>query len=212
MHTFIYLVSSFSRCFYFFKGLNTFLAAFAAASLLGFTMPAMAVDFANLSGLLQGQQHVLMMRHADAPGFSDPAGYNLQDCATQRNLGERGRQQAVEIGQWLKAQGVNNALVLTSPWCRTRDTGIGMAVGEVKDETSLGSFFEDRSVRKTQNAALQATVGKQLLAKGGRALIMVSHQVNISEYSGEYLASGAMVLVKVDALGKPISTQRLSAF
>ena len=36
--------------------------------------------------------HAVFMRHADAPGgFGDPAGFRLEDCATQRNLSEAGR-------------------------------------------------------------------------------------------------------------------------
>jgi phosphohistidine phosphatase SixA len=194
-----------------FKAIKTTLLT----SLLAFVWPVMAADFADvakLADLLKGQQYVLMLRHADAPGIGDPAGYSLKDCATQRNLGQRGRQQSVEIGQWLKAQGVLDALVLTSPWCRARDTGTGMAVGEVKSEESLGSFFDDRSMRESQNSALQAVIRERVLDKGARPLILVSHQVNISEFSGEYLASGAMLLVKIDAQGKPVSAQRLSPF
>jgi hypothetical protein len=87
-----------------------------------------------------------------------------------------------------------------------------MAVGEVKSEESLGSFFDDRSMRESQNSALQAVIRERVLDKGARPLILVSHQVNISEFSGEYLASGAMLLVKIDAQGKPVSAQRLSPF
>lgn len=33
-------------------------------------------------------QHIISMRHADAPGFGDPPGYRLDQCSTQRNLEE----------------------------------------------------------------------------------------------------------------------------
>ena len=194
-----------------FKAIKTLLAI----SLLAFVWPVMAADLADtarLAELLKSQQYVLMLRHADAPGIGDPAGYSLKDCATQRNLGKLGRQQAVKISHWLKSQGVESALVLSSPWCRTRDTGAGMALGEVVDEASLGSFFEDRSARTSQNSALQAVIRERLLAKGDRPLILISHQVNISEFTGEYLAPGAMLLVKIDALGRPVLAQRMSAF
>jgi phosphohistidine phosphatase SixA len=183
------------------------------ALLLAGSGPILATELANnLATLLQGPQHILLMRHADAPGIGDPSGFSLQDCSTQRNLGKRGRQQSIQIGQWLKAQGVADALVLTSPWCRARDTASGMAVGDVSDETSLASFFETQERRESQNIALRSAVRERLLSKGKQPLIMVSHQVNITKYTGEYLASGAMLLVKVDASGKPISVQRLSAF
>ena len=40
---------------------------------------------------MQDGQHVLLMRHADAPGYGDPQGYQLNQCSSQRNLGERGK-------------------------------------------------------------------------------------------------------------------------
>ena len=57
--------------------------------------------YAGLNEDLHDGHHVLLMRHADAPGIGDPAGYKIDQCATQRNLGERGRKQAELIGAWL---------------------------------------------------------------------------------------------------------------
>ena len=62
--------------------------------------------------------HVLMIRHALAPGTGDPPEFRLGDCATQRNLDERGRTQARAIGDWLRARGVTAAEVYSSQWCR----------------------------------------------------------------------------------------------
>jgi hypothetical protein len=72
----------------------------------------------ELSDLLKKSDHVLLMRHALAPGVGDPAGYTLQECKTQRNLDSKGREQAHRIGQWLNAQGVKEAMVFSSAWCR----------------------------------------------------------------------------------------------
>jgi len=54
---------------------------------------------------LMQRDQILVMRHADAPGYSDPLGFRLGDCSTQRNLGDAGRTQAKAIGLWL-AQGL----------------------------------------------------------------------------------------------------------
>ena len=78
--------------------------------------------FANLASPMTDGQHILLMRHADAPGFSDPAGYRLDQCSTQRNLGEFGKKQAERTGQWLSQQGIESAKVFSSPWCRCVDT------------------------------------------------------------------------------------------
>ncbi|HEU5320732.1 MAG TPA: GNAT family N-acetyltransferase, partial [Methylomirabilota bacterium] len=41
---------------------------------------------------------VVMFRHATAPGVYDPPGMRLDDCATQRNLDDTGREEARRIG------------------------------------------------------------------------------------------------------------------
>ena len=64
-----------------------------------------SVHASELSDALKKSDHVLLMRHALAPGIGDPAAYTLKDCNTQRNLDGKGREQAQRPGQWLKAQG-----------------------------------------------------------------------------------------------------------
>ena len=44
-------------------------------------------------------------------------------------------------------------------------------------------------------------------AKGGKALILVTHHVNILDYMGSHVGSGDMVLVHFDAQGKLISAK-----
>ncbi|NDA90383.1 MAG: hypothetical protein EBY20_05700 [Alphaproteobacteria bacterium] len=48
--------------------------------------------------------YVLLLRHALAPGSGDPANFRLDDCSTQRNLSDEGRQDARDIGLWLKSK------------------------------------------------------------------------------------------------------------
>src|SRR5690606_18848597 len=68
---------------------------------------------------------VLLMRHAETtPGTGDPPGFRLEDCATQRNLSIAGREQARAVGAALARRGVKIATVLSSPWCRARETAM----------------------------------------------------------------------------------------
>jgi phosphohistidine phosphatase SixA len=159
----------------------------------------------ELSELLKKSDHVLLMRHAIAPGIGDPAGYKLQDCKTQRNLDATGRAQAQKTGQWLKAQGVGNALVFSSAWCRCKETAENLAFGTPALEASLNSFFDDMRQGPQSNANLQKFIANQLKAKGDKALVLVTHQVNITQFTGETVGSGDMVLAKVNAAGKMIS-------
>ena len=159
----------------------------------------------ELSELLKKSDHVLLMRHAIAPGVGDPAGYKLQDCKSQRNLDAIGREQAKKTGQWLKAQGVGDALVFSSAWCRCKDTAENLAFGSIVLEASLNSFFDDMRQGPQSNVNLQKFIGNQLKTKGEKALILVTHHVNIAEFAGENVGSGDMVLAKVNSAGKLLS-------
>jgi len=142
---------------------------------------------ANLASPMTDGGHILFMRHADAPGFSDPAGYRLDQCSTQRNLGEFGKKQAERTGQWLSQQGIESAKVFSSPWCRCVDTATLLNKGPVLIDKSLGSFFESMGQSNQQTE--------------------VSHHVNIEAFTGVVLGSGDMVLVKIGPNGKPLSHQ-----
>lgn len=159
----------------------------------------------DLSEKLQSSDHVLLMRHALAPGVGDPANYSLNDCKSQRNLSAQGRAQAKAVGHWLRQQGVKHAEVHSSAWCRCKDTAELLQFGEFKIEPSLASFFDSMHKAKESNQQLQLFISERLKTKGNKALILVTHHVNIFEFMGENIGSGDMVLAKVDATGKMVS-------
>ena len=160
---------------------------------------------ANFALDLTEGQHILLMRHADAPGVGDPPGYRLDDCSTQRNLGDKGRREAAQVGAWLAKQGVASALVLSSAWCRCQDTARLLDKGPVKVEKALGSFFGDMSQQRAQNAALTDLIRTTLAANPRKPVILVTHHVNIEAYTGKVLGAGDLVMVKVDRAGRPAS-------
>ena len=170
-----------------------------------FLMGSVQVSASELSELLKKSDHVLLMRHALAPGIGDPAGYKLQDCKSQRNLDTTGRAQAQKTGQWLRAQGVGSALLFTSAWCRCKETAENLAFGTPVLEASLNSFFDDMRQGPQSNLNLQKFIDNQLKTKGDKALILVTHHVNIAEFMGESVGSGDMVLAKVNSAGKMVS-------
>ena len=162
---------------------------------------------ADLAKDLTDGQHVLMMRHADAPGIGDPPGYQLNQCSTQRNLGEFGKKQSLLIGQWLKNQGITTARVLSSPWCRCLDTARLLNLGAVSSAPELGSFFDDMSLEKQQTRNLEKLIKTQLANPTKTPLILVTHHVNIQAYTGKVVSVGDMVLVKVNQNGQHLSHQ-----
>ena len=137
---------------------------------------------------------VAIMRHAIAPGIGDPEDFRLGDCSTQRNLDERGREQARQVGAAIRAAGVEINRVLTSPWCRSRETAELLGLGPVEDFPALNSFFRDGSGREGQTQAL-----RDFLAglPEDETLMLVTHQVNITALTGRGVASGEVFVLEV---------------
>lgn len=160
---------------------------------------------AGLASDLQDGQHVLLMRHADAPGYGDPTGYVIGQCSTQRNLGDYGKKQAKAIGTWLSSQGIQKAEVFSSQWCRCIDTASLLNKGPVKIDRSLGSFFDDMSLEKKQTKELEVFIKNELAKQPSAPLILVTHHVNIQAYTGKVVGVGDMVLVKVGKNGEHLS-------
>ncbi len=135
---------------------------------------------------------IAIMRHALAPGTGDPANFRLGACATQRNLDARGRDQARAIGAAFRERGIAFDAVLTSQWCRTRETADLLDLGDVADAPELNSFFRDFAQREPQTrATLDLLSGIE-----GRAML-VSHQVNISALTGQGTRSGEVLVIRV---------------
>ena len=169
---------------------------------------ASPLSAATVGERLSGGGHVLLMRHAEAPGVGDPPGFRLNDCGTQRNLSAAGRAQARAAGRWLRSQGLQAARVWSSPWCRCLDTARLLDYGAVTVETSLSSFFGDYERGPQQREALQAFIARLQERSPGPAPILVTHQVVISAYTGAGASSAEMVLVRVDRLGQPQDVTR----
>lgn len=157
--------------------------------------------------ILKEPGHAAFMRHSDAPGgVGDPAGFRLDDCATQRNLSEAGRAQARRTADQLQRNGVAFDRVLTSPWCRCRQTA-ELVTGKVaEDWDALSNLVGRQEHRASQVAALKAYLGQ--LDRGARVLL-VTHGIVIAALIGLSPAQGEIVVVRVGADGEPTVQARL---
>lgn len=140
-----------------------------------------------------------IMRHVIAPGTGDPEGFELDDCSTQRNLDDRGREQARMIGRAFREAGVAFDRILTSQWCRCRETADLLGLGKTEDFPALNSFFQDRSTRSEQTAQLRDFIGS---LPDSEKILLVTHQVNITALTGRGIASGEVFLIEVDGGGR----------
>ena len=166
-----------------------------AFALVALGSPAQAADIwdelADSDGL------VILYRHALAPGGGDPANFDVDDCATQRNLSAAGRRQAVRMGRQLRTRDIPVAEVISSPWCRSRDTARLMRVGPVREMSRLGSVFQssDRTAERRERATTKLI--RRHAASDG-VLVVVGHQANIIDLTGIAPASGEGVVVRYD--------------
>ncbi|MDX1376058.1 MAG: histidine phosphatase family protein [Burkholderiales bacterium] len=144
---------------------------------------------------------VLMLRHALAPGFGDPPGFEVNDCATQRNLNEAGRRQARLLGARLRAAGIRTAKVYSSQWCRCLETARLLGLGPIEPLPALNSFHG----RPEERAPRLAAVGELLagLPKDGPPVVLVTHQVVISGITDRGVGSGGGYVLRLDGSKKP---------
>lgn len=169
------------------------------AILLAAALHALALGSAGPAGASEGEAWaalraggaVALVRHARAPGVGDPPGFRLEDCATQRNLSEEGREQARRLGEALRGRGVEVARALSSRWCRALDTA-RLAFGAADPFPPLDSFFGDRGDEPAATAAARREIQSW---RGPGVLAMVTHQVNVAALTGVYPREGEVVVL-----------------
>jgi phosphohistidine phosphatase SixA len=135
--------------------------------------PGGAADDSNepWAALVKGG-HVALIRHGNAPpGYGgDPPGMTIEDCKTQRNLDDAGREQTRAVGDTFRKRGVQVDRILSSPMCRCLDMARLMAVGSVETSWAL---LPDRD----RNAPVRLTELKQIVSawRGPGTLVLVTH-------------------------------------
>ncbi|NIM42231.1 MAG: histidine phosphatase family protein [Hydrogenophaga sp.] len=162
----------------------------AASALAAGGVRAQSTDF--WARLREGG-HVVLMRHAQTePGVGDPPDFRLGECATQRNLSADGREQARRIGEAFRREAIRLDEVRSSAWCRCVDTA-QLAFGRHVVWAPINSFFGGTQARETQTREVLAAV-QSLRAPGN--WMLVTHQVNITALTGEYLAMGEVFVTR----------------
>ncbi len=134
-----------------------------------------------LERLQQGGLVVYIRHAATDRSHEDQHPVDLNNCETQRNLSELGRQQSKDIGAAFQRLSIPVSNVLSSPFCRCKDTA-SIAFGKV--ETNPNLYFAVALAKKDR--AAQTVKLRELLTsipdKGNR--IIVSHTGNLREATG----------------------------
>ena len=137
---------------------------------------------------------ILYFRHTSTDfGQNDDAMTGYEDCARQRNLTERGREEARRIGAALKRLDIPVGEVLASPFCRTRETAkLIFGRAEVSPAVRGGPARPDSDDRYGELRKLLATP-----PRAGTDLAIASHG-NPFHAVGDaaYLAEGEAAVIR----------------
>ena len=99
--------------------------------------------------------------------------------------------QARRIGVFFRKSNVQFSDILSSQWCRCKDTAENLNIGKWEEFSGLNSFFEEHADRdKTLNLLYQKINN---LPKD-KITLMVTHQVVISAVTNIFTQSGGVVL------------------
>ena len=155
----------------------------------------------NIIKNLKKGGNIVFIRHAIAPGGGDPENFKLNDCSTQRNLDSQGIEQSKKIGLFFANNNIPIDQVLSSEWCRCKDTA-KYAFKNYETFNALNSFFSEKfkKNKKQQMKNLLSFIKKW---EGDGNLILVTHYVVILEALNKAVSSGEIVISdkKLNLLG-----------
>jgi broad specificity phosphatase PhoE len=203
--------------------MHKILAVLAATCLL--LLAPVAADAAELketiAALKQGG-HVIVFRHgATDNSQQDVAPLDFADMSKQRQLSDKGRQAAREIGEAIKALGIPVGEVYTSRLNRAVETGklmSGKDVTPVKELTDSGGGIA--SAMSRLGGGGDAELGRALrqlantAPKAGTNTILITHKTNIGDAFGrdwDNVQEGEASVFKPGAAGAPVLVARVKA-
>jgi broad specificity phosphatase PhoE len=158
--------------------------------------------------LLAAGGQVVLLRHAiTTPGVGDPPGMRLDDCGTQRNLTDAGREDSRRLGAAFRARNIRIDRVLSSPWCRCLETA-QLAFNAAEPWQPLSNLFGRAESRDEQVRQMRTLAGER---RSGGNLVLVSHGSTILALTGVNLEPAEMVVVTPQGDGRFAVAGRLTA-
>ena len=136
--------------------------------------------------------YLIFIRHAYAPGGGDPDNFDIYDCSTQRNLNNKGREQSKKIGKFFKENKIPISLVISSEWCRCKETAY-IAFEDYETKNFLNSFYSEKFTKnkKAQMDNLEKYINNW---NSDKNLVLITHYVLISEILDYAPRSGEIVI------------------
>ena len=170
--------------------------------LLSFNISIKANSNDKIQSLLKEGEKLIFIRHAVAPGGGDPVDFDILRCETQRNLSKEGIAQSKNIGKFFSENNIKIDKVLSSEWCRCKQTA-QYAFKKYETKSFLNSFFSEKFAN---NKNKQINDLKKYIKSWNdkKNLILVTHYVVISEILNISPVSGQIIITnkKFEILGK----------
>ena len=146
----------------------------------------------QLINLLKDGNKLIFIRHAYAPGNGDPADFKLDDCSKQRNLNHEGIVQSKKIGQLFSKNKIQIDKVLSSEWCRCKDTA-KFAFIKYTTFDALNSFY-DPKFEKNKDKQIGDLKNYILNWDSKKNLVLITHFVVILEILNIGASSGEIII------------------
>ena len=164
--------------------------------LISFITSFKVISANEFKNILKNGGKLIFIRHAYAPGGGDPKGFQISNCATQRNLNIDGVEQSKRIGHFFSENHIKIDKVLSSEWCRCKHTA-EYAFNNYETKDFLNSFFSEEF---SHNKNKQIKELKKYIKNwnGKNNLILVTHYVVISEILNLSVSSGEIVVADTD--------------
>jgi phosphohistidine phosphatase SixA len=138
--------------------------------------------------------YVLYIRHASTNFSKNDAGMtSYEDCASQRNLTDKGREEARTIGAHFKRLAIPVGKVFASPFCRTVETAmLAFGKAEKTEEVRGGPVRTDDPKRYDPLRKLLATPP----ANGTNNVVSSHGNPYFAVFGPPYLAEGEVAVVR----------------
>ena len=143
--------------------------------------------------IAQEGNKIILIRHSLAPGGGDPVGFKIDDCKTQRNLNKKGINQSKKIGKLFQKNKVLIDQVLSSQWCRCKDTA-KYAFGEYKELTALNSTFQSPFDKNEVRQLKELYNYVKKWNGNGKNLVLITHYSIITAVTNAVPRSGEIVV------------------
>jgi phosphohistidine phosphatase SixA len=143
----------------------------------------------DLLTALRAGGYVIYFRHADTDhSQNDQRMTSVDDCTTQRNLTDRGRDHARAIGEAIRALQIPIGTVLASPLCRTVETAV-LAFGSTQKSSAAREAGPAPAGDPARFSALRVLLSTPVAA--GTNTVVVGHAYPYyTLVGGQYLSEG----------------------